>query len=458
MTRRVGVRARFALLAAALVLIIAALVGAGGYVALRAALLSRAQREASDQARQLAGLVDTGRGADAQGNQVDLGDSSLTHGFARAGLAVAIVRPDGRLVQATPGAATPSARIRVRCLRYGTAVARLARPAVALACARAGPFSRPVGVISAAAPLADANRALARLAEALAIGVAAGTLLAAALALAVARQALRPAGQIARTAESIRAGDLSRRIHYRGPPDELGTLAGVLDACFAELEQAVERDRRFLADASHELRTPIAAVRAHTELLRGWAGETPAARDAALAALDQASRRAGRLVADLLYLARLDRLPPTRHDPAQLDQVVVEAVCETQPLRPEVAIRVARLDEATVAGDELQLRQLLANLLDNALRVTPDGGEIDVALVADGLAATVTVSDQGPGIATKELERIFERFHAGESGGAGLGLAIARVIARRHDGDLDARNAAAGGAILRLALPLAGAS
>lgn len=456
---RVGLRARFALLAAALVLLIASLVGAGGYLALRASLLSRAQREAGDQARQLAALVDVGgRGGErTQGNQVDLNDPSLTHGFARGGLLVAVLRPDGTPVQSMRGVPSLPAGLRARCLRDGTGATRQTRPTVTLACRRVGPAARPLGVVAVAAPLGDAQRSLARLAQALAIGVAAGTLLAAALARAVAQHALRPVRQIAMTADSIRAGDLGRRIDYRGPRDELGTLADVLDASFAEVEQTVERQRRFVADASHELRTPIATMRAHVELLRGWAGEEPAAREAALASLDQASRSASRLVADLLYLAQLDRLPPAHHVPTDLDQVLVDAVREAQPLRPQTPIHIGRLDEVRLAGDELRLRQLLVNLLDNALRVTPDNREVTVELAVHDDRAAISIADRGSGIAPEQLERIFERFHTADplqAGGAGLGLAIAREIAHNHAGELHAENRRGGGAVLRVTLPL----
>jgi signal transduction histidine kinase len=453
-----GLRTRFALLAAALVLVIASLVGAGGYLALRESLFAREEREARDQARQLATLVDVPDGAaGGQANQVDLTDTSLTHGFTRGGLRAVITRSDGRFVQATPGAVPPPRAVLGRCLRAGTAAARIDRPPAVLACARVGPAAGAVGTVTVAASLEEAQRALTRLARALAIGLAAGAVLAASLARVVAQRALRPARQIAQTADSIRSGDLGRRIRYAGPRDELGRLADLLDASFAELEQAAERQRRFVADASHELRTPVATIRAHVELLRGWASDDPVAREQALASLDQAGRTAGRLVEDLLFLAQLDRLPPSPRAPTRLDQVVVDAVRETQPLRPQVAIRVTRLDEAALLGDEQRLRQLLVNLFANGQRVTPDGGEVTVGLAVDGAGAEVVVADEGPGIAPDQLELIFERFHtadARQAGGAGLGLAIAREIAHRHGGELRAANRAAGGAVFRLTLPL----
>jgi two-component system OmpR family sensor kinase len=452
---RLGIRARFALLTAALVLAIAALVGAGGYLALRHSLLTRAQGEADDQARQLVALVDVGREGGGQDNQVDLTDPSLTRGFARGGLLVSVVRPDGSRIQASSGARPLPRTVWQSCAQAGRADARTAQ--LALACERVGPARRPAALIAVGAPLGDARHALARLAQALTIGVVAGTLLAGVLARAVAQRALRPARQIAQTATSIRAGDLAQRIDYRGPRDELGELADVLDASFAELQQAAGRQRRFIADASHELRTPLATIQAHVELLRGWAGATPAARDGALAALDQASRTAGRLGADLLYLAQVDRLPPEPRVETQLDQVVVDAVREAQPLRPAVPIRVARLDEARSVADELALRRVLVNLLANALRVSPANAEVTVELAADGRHATVTVGDHGPGIPPDQLERIFERFYTTaprRTGGSGLGLAIAREIARRHDGDVRAANRPGAGASFVLELPL----
>jgi signal transduction histidine kinase len=455
---RLGVRGRFALLAALLVLAVGVGVALTGYLALRGSLLGQAARQARDQAAQLAGLVDV-PGADARRNLVGLEDPALAHDFVRGGLLVEVTRPDGRTVQASRGAAALAvpAGLRAACLRAGAAAARAER--MALACRRVGAAAAPAGLVVAAAPLGDALATLAGLRRALAIGVGAGVLLAALCALALARRALRPARDIAATAESIRSGDLGRRIGYRGPRDELGTLAEVLDACFAELEQAVLRQRRFVADASHELKTPIAAVRAHTELLRSWAATEPLARAAALASLDQAARRMGRLVADLLYLTELDRAPPTARLPVALDQVLLAVVTEAAPLRPEVPIRVRELADAVVLGDALRLQQLLLNLLDNALRASPDGAEVTVSVRTQDGAATVAIADSGPGIPPEVLPRIFDRFYsaAGEQG-TGLGLAIAREIARAHGGELSAASEPGTGATFSVTLPAAAVS
>ncbi|HEY6398176.1 MAG TPA: HAMP domain-containing sensor histidine kinase, partial [Solirubrobacteraceae bacterium] len=311
---KLSLRARFALLAGILVFAVASLAALGGYLAMRTSLLHRAARTAQSQAAQVATMVDVsaptgsqdaaGAQTNNQGNTVDINDPALTHLRGVPGTLIDVRRKDGTRIQASSTVLLPSAFSR-RCLSSGHAQMRVDQPPLALACQRAGPSSGTLGgLITVGAPLADAFASLRTLRTVLIFGVLSGALLSAGLALIVARRALRPVRRIAETAETIRGGDLARRIGYQGS-DELGRLAAVLDACFDELEQALERQRRFGADASHELRTPIAAIRANVELLRGWAGADPVARQAAIASLDQASRRAARLVEDLLFLARL---------------------------------------------------------------------------------------------------------------------------------------------------------
>jgi signal transduction histidine kinase len=472
-----SLRFRFALLAGLLVLAVASLAALGGYLAMRASLLDRAARTAQGQAQQLAALVDvpsangpeepTG-GADVQaqagnqGNRVDITDPTLTHELALPAALVRVDRPDGALIQASTRARSQPVRLptffRSRCLGTGRAATRLATPALAFACERVGSRSAPTGMITVGAPLGDALASLRTLRTALVLGILGGALLSGALALVVARRALRPVRRIADTAETIRSGDLGQRIGYRGR-DELGRLAAVLDACFAELEHALERQRRFGADASHELRTPLAAIRANVELLRGWAATDPGARQAAISSLDQASHRAARLVEDLLYLARVEQQPPPARAQVRLDDLVLGVVREAKPLRPEVSIEVTRLDEATINGDALRLQQLLLNVLDNALRVSPPGGTVTIELTAEAHHVTIAVEDQGPGIEPDQLASIFDRLYSrprrvGEHAGSGLGLAIARAIAHDHGGELSAQNNPDRGATFSLTLPL----
>lgn len=455
---RLPLRARFAVFAAALVVLVASFVGIGAYLSFRGSLLSRADRTARTEANRLVGLVAADESG--SGQSVDLADTSLTRQLATPGLIVAVMRPTGALVQATPGrdvAPVLSTVPRRTCLASGV-VQQRSRPPVAVACARIGPARTPLGAIVVGVPLQSSLGSLAALRRALTVGVLAGGGLAALLSLLLARRALRPLKRIASTAETIRSGDLSERIAYRGR-DEVGELAHVLDACFAELEGAVERQRRFAADASHELKTPLAAIRANVELLRGWAAADEEGRRAALESLDQSSRRASRLVADLLHLVRLEREPPRPRMPVRLDEVVLAAVREATPLRGDVAIRIVRLDDVTVPGDPLGLQQVLVNLLDNALAVSPSGSEVTVAMLGSADRACITVTDSGPGVEPDERERIFDRFYSKQPGGrsqagAGLGLAIARSIAREHSGDLVVRVESGAGATFELILPL----
>jgi signal transduction histidine kinase len=463
---RSSLRVRFALLAGALVLVVATLVALGGYLAMRHALLGRAEREARNQARQLAAMVETTpvQGAAGNANLVDISDRALTQQLLAPGYIVEVSGPNGALIQAsrTRSYAGPI-RLPVGfvgdCLTTGGRKARLSAPPMALACERIGSRARPTGAVSVGVPLADPLGSLATLRNALVVGVLGGALLAGTLALLLARKATRPIARIARTAEAIRSGERPfQRINYRGR-DELAALAAVLDACFAELEETLERQRRFGADASHELRTPLAAIRANVELLRRWAATEPAARETALASLDQASRRAARLVEDLLYLATVEHEPTRARTPVRLDQLLVGVVREATGLRSDVAIRIAGLDEVTVSGDTLALQQLLLNLIDNALRLSPPHTDVTITLNVRDSRAALSVSDQGPGIELQQLERIFERFYThrnngAEHGGSGLGLAIARAIATDHNGQLTAGNQTTGGATFTLILPI----
>ena len=464
---RSSLRARFALLAAGLVLVVGTGVALGAYLAMRHALLGRAEQEARNQAVALAATVETSpaQGAAANVNLVDIRDTALTHQLLAPGYIIEVSGGNGALIQSSAARASPGPiRLPVGflrgCLRTGGGRTRLSAPALVLGCQRIGSRARPVGAVSVGVPLADSLGALATLRTALVFGVLGGALVAGLLARLLARRATRPIGQIARTAEAIRSGERPfQRIGYRGR-DELGALAAVLDACFAELEEALDRQRRFGADASHELRTPLAAIRANVELLRGWAATEPAAREAALASLDQASRRAARLVEDLLYLATVEREPSRVQAPVRLDELLVAVVREATGLRSDVPIRISELDEVTVNGDALALQQLLLNLIDNALRVSPPHAAVTIELQAQDSNATLTVGDQGPGIEPEQLKRIFERFYTHRKNGAhrdgaGLGLAIALAIANDHHGKLDARNETTGGATFTLTLPIA---
>jgi len=300
------------------------------------------------------------------------------------------------------------------------------------------------------------------------MGVAGGAILlmAALGGLFLADRALRPVDRITRLAARIGAGDLHRRLGDtaemrgrggRARVDELGRLARTFDAMLARLEEADERRRRLTADAAHELATPVATIVCGAEVALRRPRDADAYRAALAHNLDE-GRHLGRIVEDLLLLARADagRLP-LECELVELDEVCRQAARAVRPLAEEraVALRTSSPPGALLTmGDEGRLGQVVRNLLDNALRHTPAGGTVTLALQREpggaGAAdrAVLRVQDTGPGVAPHERERIFERFHRGDAGetavtegprradGSGLGLAICKAIVEAHGGQI----------------------
>ncbi|MFE3248709.1 sensor histidine kinase [Streptomyces sp. NPDC059209] len=269
----------------------------------------------------------------------------------------------------------------------------------------------------------------------------------------VTRRALQPVEGIRREMAAITASeDLSRRVPEPGTHDEVAKLARTTNETLTALEASVERQRRFVADASHELRSPIASLR--TQLEVGVAH--PELLDVPGAVTDTV--RLQQLAADLLLLARLDageQAGRTRLDLAALvREEVSQRSADRIPVLPDVG------DSAEVAGSRGQLARVLGNLLDNAQRHA--AGEIRATVRREGAQVVLAVSDDGAGVPEEERERIFERFvrlddaRSRDDGGAGLGLAIARDVAHRHGGTLEVGRGEAGGALFELRLPAAG--
>ncbi|WP_245930276.1 sensor histidine kinase [Allonocardiopsis opalescens] len=343
----------------------------------------------------------------------------------------------------------------------------------------------------------------------LAIGAAVLAALSAA-GFALVRVTLRPLGRIGATAEAIAAGDLSRRVPSWPASTEMGRLSRSLNGMLGQIERAFraredserqaraseDRMRRFVADASHELRTPLTSISGYAQLYRqagtgsGPAGRTdpapgPGARAGArpgtagaasvpdvpalFGRIEAEARRMGTLVDDLLLLARLDRHRPLERAPVDLFALAADAVLDARARDPDRPIELVRLDgpadtvaPVTVSGDETGLRQVLDNLVGNALTHTPPGTpvEVRVGLLAppDGPGrAVVAVADQGPGISPELADRVFERFYrpdpARARGGAGLGLSIVAALVTAHGGTVDLTPAESGGSVFTVSLP-----
>jgi two-component system OmpR family sensor kinase len=287
----------------------------------------------------------------------------------------------------------------------------------------------------------------------------------------VIRLGLRPLERIGRVASEIAGGDLSRRVTPDDRRTEVGRLGRSLNEMLGQIEGAFDdrsrsetRLRHFLADASHELRTPLASIRGYAELFRMGATQDPAALERAMERIEAESIRMGVLVEELLLLAQLDQDPVSREVRVNLRELAEHAVQDTRVIAPERSIELeAGPDDVAVEvfGEPDRLRQVLANLLRNAVIHTPEGTAIDVRLAAGGHRAQLEVRDHGPGVAPGTGEQVFERFWRTEGGrrrgraGAGLGLAIVSAIVVAHGGTVSASNAEGGGAVFRVALPLA---
>ncbi len=339
----------------------------------------------------------------------------------------------------------------------------------------------PVGMVQVARPLAPLQTNLAVLRNTLLTVGALGILAAVVMGWLLARAALQPIHDLATAAHAIGlARDFGRRVplSQSGRRDEVGRLAeefnrmlAQLQTAYKQLEAALAAERRFVADASHELRTPLTTLRGNLDLLR----TTPASadeREQILADLAVETERLSRLVADLLLLAQADSGQHLPLAPVEVAPLVRDAFRAARFLRQGVELRLEEpASEVWVLGDGDRLKQLLLILLDNALKYTPEGGQVSIgARVTNGGQALLPVSgsdrarqvalyvaDTGPGISQEDQSRIFERFYRGDpgrpSGGAGLGLAIARWIAEEHRGHIEVKSALGSGSTFALWLP-----
>jgi two-component system OmpR family sensor kinase len=327
--------------------------------------------------------------------------------------------------------------------------------------------SGPAGYLVVGKSLADIEGQLSGLRLFLIAGALLSLVAAAAASWFVAGRALRPLDAMANTAEDIgRTQDLSRRLPEGTPNDEVGRLQRSFNQMLRQLEDAYLRlrsalvaQRRFVADASHELRTPLTTIRGNVGLLLKRDDITSEDRVAALNDIAGESERMSRMVQDLLTLARADAGYHLEKAPIDLRPIVQDVSRQAQALQPTRRIELLDGVPAFVNGNADAIKQLLWILIDNAFKHTGEDGYIRLRLLRNGQSASLVVSDDGPGIAKEDLERIFERFYqadAARSGeGTGLGLAIARWIAREHGGRVYAGNNPEGGAAFTVELPVA---
>jgi two-component system OmpR family sensor kinase len=292
------------------------------------------------------------------------------------------------------------------------------------------------------------------------------------LAVIAVRVGLRPLDVVERTAEEITAGDLSRRVPEGPPGTEIGRLSRTLNAMLGQIESAFAAQarseatlRQFVADASHELRTPLTTVRGYAELARRGALPEMPARQHALRRIEAEAARMGVLVDDLLLLAHLDQRRPLKVETVDVGPIVADAVADARVRDPGRPIGyTVHGDPVLVEVDADRFRQVVGNLLGNAMMHTPDGTPVKVSLFCDGERARLVVADKGPGLPPEQVARLFERFYRvdpGRSrarGGSGLGLAIVEAVVQASGGTVTCTSAPGAGTSFEVQLPIVGPS
>lgn len=326
-----------------------------------------------------------------------------------------------------------------------------------------GNSSRVIGTLQVAASLAVVDATQRMLLIILVVG-ALLSMTAAGLAVWFSTShALKPLNLVTQTALQItRADDLSRRIPYQGPPeDEVGQLINAFNQTLSRLENLFNSQRRFLADVGHELRTPLTVIKGNVDLMR----RMNCTDEESLGSIESEVDRLARLVGDLLLLAQAEsgKLPLVKRT-VELDTLLLEVMQQMRVLaRERLKLRLGDIDQVLVCGDQDRLKQVLVNLIGNAVNYTPTGGEVVVSIGKVENKARLTVSDSGTGIPAEDMPYIFERFYRGEKSrtrsrdgkGFGLGLSIAYWIVRNHGGQIDVEPNLPHGTTFCVWLPLA---
>ncbi|MHB8293071.1 MAG: sensor histidine kinase [Acidimicrobiales bacterium] len=344
------------------------------------------------------------------------------------------------------------------------------------------------GILVLAVPLNQVDFTLRQL---LLVEVLAGAAVLAAVTLAgltIVRLGLRPLADIESTAGAIAAGDLSRRIEGPDPRTEVGRLAIALNAMLTQIESAFSmretserRLRRFVADASHELRTPLTSIRGYAELFRRGAATRTEDLDKAMSRIEAESKRMGKLVDDLLLLARLDQGRPLSRQPVDLCRVATDVADDARVVSPSHPVTARCAGPVIVEGDDDRLRQVASNLVTNACQHTPPGTAVEVIVstrpapagpapapagpaparpASAGRVALLEVIDHGPGLDAEAREHVFDRFYRADTsrsrdhGGSGLGLSIVAAVAASHGGRAYVDPAPEGGCRFVVELPM----
>ncbi|MDQ2681578.1 MAG: HAMP domain-containing histidine kinase [Candidatus Eremiobacteraeota bacterium] len=321
---------------------------------------------------------------------------------------------------------------------------------------------KPQAIVHIGENLDAVANAFARTRETIAVILLAAGASVILLSIVLASEATRPIKQLERAIQNIGSEDLSRRVPSAQRTDEIGRLARSFNELLERLQEAFARERQFISDASHELKTPLTSINANAQMLQRWADSDDRIRRESLQTIADESATLAGMVNGMLTLAKADSGDDIPKAELGLNAVAQAAIQSTQQRAAEKGLTLRlqpSTDDPIIIGDEHLIRQLITNLIDNAIKFT-DRGTVEVSVSKTAAQAIVEVADSGPGIDAQELPLIFERFYRAdrartrEISGTGLGLAIVRSIARVHGGQVEAENRP-GGAVFRVRFPLA---
>ena len=438
------------------------------FFTLRAALLSGVKDAAENRAVEIARDVEEEPGD-------DWFDEDETEELALAGIFAVVRDAEGRVLaqsaesESDEGPSDPIWREALESGQPTGGTAELSLGDDAAGYIYAVPVSPAYGearVVEAGKSYESVEQAIQTLTGVLVGAALAALLLSVCGAYLLARAALSPVEAVVASARKITEGDLSRRLPVSREGDEIGRLTATmndllsrLEAAFTKREEALARQRRFAADASHELRTPLTSISGYARMLEEWGLKDPEAAREGIAAIGRESERMRELVEVLLALARGDEGTPLDPKPNDLGVVTGEAVEAARAAAGgKVTVEYTAPERPVVVPfDRGRVRQTVSILLDNAVKYTPEGGRVTVETRGNNGWAEVVVSDTGVGIPEDRLPLVFERFYradeARSSGGAGLGLTIARQISEAHDGRIEARSTPGKGSTFTLLLP-----
>ncbi len=318
-----------------------------------------------------------------------------------------------------------------------------------------------IGYIELAQRLTQVDNTLRDLATLIIVSIAAGLIVAAIGGWVIAGNILGPIDRVTMTARKItRARDLGRRIDVPTTADEMGRLAMTFNEMLARIEELFRAQQRFVADVSHELRSPLTAVRGNLDLLKRGAADDAADREQMIEAMDSEIARMSRLVDDLLLLARQDSGVPMAKQPIELDTLLLEVYRQAQVIAKGVLVTLGAEDQAIIVGDRDRLKQVLLNLVDNAIKYTPQGGKVTLSLTKETDWVKIAVHDTGIGIAPENIPNLFDRFYrvdkarSRDAGGTGLGLSIAKSVVDAHNGRIVVESQLGKGSTFTIWLPL----